>query len=341
MRLTYTCAFHNWHHVRSAVVVPRYKYNTDNGLSHFSTFPVLPNHVGTHLASDILIKARNVPTLCQRQVRKMSKSPRILVVDDEPGVLKSCRRILTREEWDVDTVSNAEDALGMVKREQYDVIITDMIMPKMSGMDLLKIAKESKPEISIIMITGYATVKTAVMAMKLGAFDYIPKPFTPEELSSVTDRAIARKRLFTEKRVAEEAGEEIGRKRPKDRYYMPDHAWAKIQDDGSVLVGMDWVFRWTIGDVVNIDLPFEDEEVEQGQVCVRITTPSKMRMHNFWSPVSGKVIEVNEEVNRDTSLVEDDPYGRGWLLRISPSNLEEDLKNLLHVDKNHTGGNER
>jgi glycine cleavage system H protein len=242
----------------------------------------------------------------------MSKRPRILVVDDEPGVLKSC-----------------------------DVIITDMIMPKMSGMDLLKIVKESTPEISIIMITGYATVKTAVMAMKLGAFDYIPKPFTPEELSSVTERAVARKRLFAEKLAAEEAGEEIGTRRPKDRYYMPDHAWAKQEEDGSVLVGMDWVFRRTIGEVVNIDLPFEDDEVEQGQVCVRITTPSKMRIHKFWSPVSGKVVEVNEEVNRDTSLVENDPYGKGWLLRISPSNLEEDLKNLLLLEDNRTGNNKQ
>jgi len=263
----------------------------------------------------------------------MSEQPRILVVDDEPGVCKSCQRILTREGWSVDTVLSAGEALDMLKHHSYDVIITDMIMPKMSGMDLLKEVKETVPEVSVIMITGYATVKTAVMAMKLGAFDYIPKPFTPEELSSVTDRAIERKKLFMEKVEADKAGEEIGIRRPGNRFYMPDHAWVQIEDDGSARIGMDWVFRQTIGDVVNIDLPFEDDEVEQGQVCVRITTPSKMRIHKFWCPVSGKVIEVNEEVNRDTSLVENDPYGEGWLLRVWPSNLEEDLKNLLRVNE--------
>jgi glycine cleavage system H lipoate-binding protein/CheY-like chemotaxis protein len=263
----------------------------------------------------------------------MNKKPRILVVDDEPGVCKSCQRILIREGWSVDTVLSAQEALDQLDHESYDVIITDMIMPRMSGMDLLKTVKETKPDVSIIMITGYATVKTAVMAMKLGAFDYIPKPFTPEELSSVTERAIERRKLFVEKIQAERSGEEIGIQRPGNRYYMPDHAWALLEDDGSVRVGMDWVFRQTIGDVVNIDLPFEDDEVEQGQVCVRITTPSKMRIHKFWCPVSGKVLEVNEEVNRDTSLVENDPYGEGWLLRISPSNLEEDLKNLLEVNE--------
>lgn len=263
----------------------------------------------------------------------MNKKPRILVVDDEPGVCKSCQRILIREGWSVDTVLSAQEALDQLDHESYDVIITDMIMPRMSGMDLLKTVKETNPDVSIIMITGYATVKTAVMAMKLGAFDYIPKPFTPEELSSVTERAIERRKLFVEKIQAERSGEEIGIQRPGNRYYMPDHAWALLEDDGSVRVGMDWVFRQTIGDVVNIDLPFEDDEVEQGQVCVRITTPSKMRIHKFWCPVSGKVLEVNEEVNRDTSLVENDPYGEGWLLRISPSNLEEDLKNLLEVNE--------
>lgn len=263
----------------------------------------------------------------------MEKRPRILVVDDEPSVCKSCYRILTREGWDVDTVSSGPEAIENIKKEGYEVIITDMIMPKMSGMDLLKIVKKSNPEISIIMITGYATIKTAVLAMKLGAFDYIPKPFTPEELSSVTDRAIQRKRLYIEITKTEEAVEEIEFHRPGDRYYMADHGWAQIEKDGTVRVGMDWVFRKTIGDVVNIDLPYEEDEVQQGKVCVRITTPSTMRIHKFWSPVSGKVIEVNEEVNRDTALVEQDPYGKGWLFRVAPSNLEEELKNLLYVDK--------
>jgi len=264
----------------------------------------------------------------------VQRKHRILVVDDEPSVCKSCHRILIREGWEVDTVLNAYDALKSMGKHEYEVVITDMIMPRRSGMDLLKEVKEKTPEISVIMITGYATIKTAVMAMKLGAFDYIPKPFTPEELSSVTDRAIERRRLFIREREAEKAGEEIGYGRPGGRYYMVDHAWVQVEDDGTVRIGMDMVYLKTVGVVVNIDLPFEEDELEQGKVCVRITTPSEMRIHKFWSPVSGTVIEVNEDVNRDTSLLENDPYGEGWLFRVAPCNLEEELKNLLYVNKN-------
>jgi glycine cleavage system H lipoate-binding protein/ActR/RegA family two-component response regulator len=261
----------------------------------------------------------------------MEKKPRILVVDGEPGVCRSCHSILVREGWEVDSVRSALEALKTLDKQDYDVIVSDMIMPKMSGMDLLKAVKEKTPQVSVIMITGYATIKTAVTALRLGAFDYIPKPFTPEELGSVTDRAIERRRLFAER-------SEPGEERPGDRCYLSDHAWAQVENDGAVRIGMDWVYLKTIGQMANIDLPFEEDEVEQGKVCVRITTPSKMRLHKLWAPVSGQVIEVNEEVNKDASLVDHDPYGRGWLFKVSPSNLEEDLKNLVYVDRNILGG---
>lgn len=260
----------------------------------------------------------------------MERKAKILVVDDEPAVCKSCYSILTREGWEVDTVLSAEEALKNMKEKEYDVVVTDMMMPKISGMDLLKTIKQKTPELSVIMITGYATIKTAVMAIKLGAFDYIPKPFTPEELSSVTARAIERKKLFVEEK---EKGEEVEYHRPGGRYYMVDHAWAKVEKDGTVRVGMDYVYQKTVGEISNIDLPFEGDELQQGEVCARITTFGMMRVHKFWAPVSGKVVEVNEELNRDGSLVENDPYDKGWFLRLAPSNLEEDLKNLLYEEE--------
>lgn len=262
----------------------------------------------------------------------MGNKAKILVVDDEPAVCKSCYSILIREGWDVDTVLSAQEALKKLEKQEYDVVITDMMMPKMGGMDLLETIKKTKLELSVIMITGYATIKTAVMAIKLGAFDYIPKPFTPDELSSVTARAIDRKKLFL-KEHAKEKGKEVIYRRPRDRYYMMEHSWAKIEKDGSVRVGMDYIYQKSVGNIANIDLPFEDDELNQGEVSARITASGTItRVHKFWSPVSGKVVEVNEELNKDTSLAEIDPYGKGWFFRIKPSNLEEDLKNLLYVE---------
>ncbi|MCC7258401.1 MAG: response regulator, partial [Gammaproteobacteria bacterium] len=106
-------------------------------------------------------------------------SARILVVDDEEIVLRSCARILGDGEYRVDTAPNGIDALRMIEEARYDVVILDIMMPKMDGMEVLQRVKESHPDIDVIMVTGLSQIDTAVRSMKLGAFDYIPKPFDP------------------------------------------------------------------------------------------------------------------------------------------------------------------
>lgn len=265
---------------------------------------------------------------------------RILVVDDEASMCDSCKQVLARDRHRVDTALSGQEALAKIGKETYDVVITDMMMPVMSGMELLETVKRRWPEISVIMITGYATIRTAVQAIKLGAFDYIPKPFTPEELRAVTTRAVERRRLFEHERaaaeepVAEEAPkspEEMPVTRPTDLYSIPEHSWAKVEDDGTVRIGMEDVFQKTVGEIINIDLPLEGDRVKQGNVCVRISSPG-MHIHKLWSPVGGEVKEVNYELEEDPSLPKKDPYGKGWVLRLLPSSLEEDLKNLLHAE---------
>lgn len=259
------------------------------------------------------------------------KAKMVLVVDDEASVCKSVRRILEREQIEVDEALSAKKALRMLEQKRYGVVITDMMMPVLGGMDLIRMVKEKYPEISIIMITGYATIKTAVQAMKLGAFDYIPKPFTPEELSGVTLRAVERMKLYIEEEAKEAIkGVKKEVKGMAGKYYILEHSWALIEDNGTVRIGMDDIFQKTAGNIINIDLPFEGDLLEQGKVCVRITS-SGMRIHKLWSPVTGKVIEINEEVNKDPSLANRDPYSKGWLVRLEPRELDEDLKNLVLV----------
>ncbi len=281
----------------------------------------------------------------------MNEVAKVLVVDDEAPVCRSVTKILAKENCQVDSALSAEEALKKMEAEQYDVVITDLMMPKISGMELLKIIREKHPEISVIMITGYATIKTSVQAMKLGAFDYIPKPFTPEELRSVTARAIRRKRLYLEgleperepipkveippevegkEAVVPEVTEkeaEVVTARTKEFFYLREHSWASIDEDGSVRVGMDYMFQKTVGEILYIDLPLEDDELEQGGVCARVTSKER-RIHKLWAPISGRVVEVNYELDKKSSLASSDPYGKGWLLRVEPSNLEEELKNL-------------
>ena len=128
----------------------------------------------------------------------MKPAGKVLVVDDEEVVCKSVKKILTKKDLEVDTALSASEALDMMSKEDYWVVITDLMMPKITGMQLLKKIKTKKPHTAVIMITGYATIRTAVQAIKLGAFDYVPKPFTPQELTSVTLRAMERTRIYKE-----------------------------------------------------------------------------------------------------------------------------------------------
>jgi len=123
---------------------------------------------------------------------------RILVVDDEAVVCKSCQRILSPEGYEVETALSGQEALDKLSQGSFDIVITDLKMPGMDGMELLAKIKEKDPEIIVIMVTGYSTVQTAVQAMRMGALDYIPKPFTPEELIVVVEKALEKKKLIFE-----------------------------------------------------------------------------------------------------------------------------------------------
>ncbi len=121
-------------------------------------------------------------------------SERILVVDDEEIVLRSCRRALAAGGRVIDTASNGVEALERVEAAPYDVLVLDIMMPNVDGLEVLQRVKEAHPDIEIVMVTGLSRIDTAVRSMKLGAFDYIPKPFDAEELRLVVERALARRR---------------------------------------------------------------------------------------------------------------------------------------------------
>jgi DNA-binding NtrC family response regulator len=107
---------------------------------------------------------------------------RVMVIDDEQIVLDSVKKILTQENYEVDCFSSSREGLERALQEEYDLLLTDIRMPEIGGMRILRDLKRSKPQLPVIIITGYATVKSAVQAMQLGATNYIEKPFTPDVL---------------------------------------------------------------------------------------------------------------------------------------------------------------
>jgi len=115
---------------------------------------------------------------------------RILVVDDEITVCKSIRQVLVREDCEVDMAQSGEEALRKETEEPYDVMIVDLMMPGLSGLDLLKMLKAQNPKARIIMVTGYPTMKNTLQAMQLGAMDFLPKPFLPTTLRNLVAAAL-------------------------------------------------------------------------------------------------------------------------------------------------------
>jgi DNA-binding NtrC family response regulator len=125
-------------------------------------------------------------------------SARILIADDEEIVIRSCLRILDGDDFQVEAVQDGREALRKIEENLYDVMILDIMMPNMDGLEVLRRVKETHPNVDVIMITGLSQIDTAVQAMKLGAFDYISKPFEPDELKLVVQRALERRRLLQE-----------------------------------------------------------------------------------------------------------------------------------------------
>jgi DNA-binding NtrC family response regulator len=125
-------------------------------------------------------------------------SARILVVDDEEIVIRSCMRILDGSDYQIESAHDGREALRKIEDSPYDIMIVDIMMPNIGGLEVLRRVKEAYPNVDVIMITGLSQIDTAVQAMKLGAFDYISKPFEPDELKLVVQRALERRQLLQE-----------------------------------------------------------------------------------------------------------------------------------------------
>ncbi|MBX3334009.1 MAG: sigma-54-dependent Fis family transcriptional regulator [Nitrospira sp.] len=114
---------------------------------------------------------------------------KILIVDDEREAVENCRRILSRVPFDCLVSSDPTEAIKLIERERPGLVLTDLRMPKLDGIEVLAVAKRTDPAVQVVLLTAHATVETAVTAMRHGAFDYITKPFTSEELVQVARRA--------------------------------------------------------------------------------------------------------------------------------------------------------
>lgn len=139
----------------------------------------------------------SLPFTCQYSMKNM-KSAKILVVDDEAIIRESLRDWLSDAGYQVLTAEDGSNALGLIEKEKPGIAIVDLVMPGMDGIELLKKAKDVSPNIEVIVITAYASIPTAIAAMKEGAYDYVEKPFSPERVELLIEKLIEHMNLVEE-----------------------------------------------------------------------------------------------------------------------------------------------
>ena len=130
---------------------------------------------------------------------KVTEHATVLVIDDEQSMRDACCRALGKDGYKTETAENAETGLAKARQVKPDVVLVDLKMPGMGGMELLEKIRDIDPHITAIVITGYATIESAVEAMRRHAYDFLPKPFTPGQLRTAIDRGTERRRLAIER----------------------------------------------------------------------------------------------------------------------------------------------
>jgi len=257
----------------------------------------------------------------------MSAQRDILVVEDEPMVTQAVVMVCGDEGMSVSAVESASEALRCLREQSFRLVLCDIMMQGLDGFQFLEQLAQAGIDVPVVMMTGYSTVENAVKSLSAGAVDYLPKPFTADELLIVLHRALRSSALL---KAAESAG--LEREGSMPFVPCPDHylrlgcvSWALMEDEGTARVGVSDLFLKAASGIEALELAEPGEDLLQGIPCAFATSPDGSR-HGIMCPMSGKVLEINGDVQARPSLVEKDPYFKGWLYRILPSDPGSNLQ---------------
>ena len=271
-----------------------------------------------------------------KRVEVKNPKARVLAVDDEPIILDSFRKILVVAGYSIDTVEKGREALGLILKNDYDFVFTDLKMPEMDGLEVTKAVKHLRPDIDVIVITGYASIETAVETMKYGAMDYVQKPFTEDELIAFFNRSLIRRkdrierqmkptvRLITPSTKESDSKHEFNV--PAGIFVSQNHTWVNIEMNGTARVGLDDFARKIISRIDGVGLPKLNQEIKKGEQLFSIKTNS--HAINLTSPLSGKITLVNAEHVEHPEWIASKPFELSWMCCLEPSNLAEELQSL-------------
>jgi len=259
------------------------------------------------------------------QPAKPNDQTKILAVDDEEIVHASLKKILNRSGYCIETVFSAREGFECMNDKQYDLVIVDLMMPEINGIQFLEALKKRGSTTPVLVITGYPTIPTAVQALRLGAVDYIAKPFTRKELMSPLVRALS---IDDPKQTLQPGKEEAIPDRsdlvPGTVVVLPRHSWAKYDKEGTFVIGIEASFLNICGSIEELLSPCEMDMVEQGYVGFQLRNMNQEE-HSVAIPLSGQVVELNHSLLNNPHLIDSET----WLVRIIPSHLDEELGRLI------------
>ncbi len=281
----------------------------------------------------------------------MMTERKLLVVDDEPIVGQSCKRIFNRAGYQVEACTDSREGLNrVIEQNNYSLILVDMKMPGMDGLEFITELRKTHPDLPVMIITGYASVPSATAAMRLGASDYLPKPFTPDEIIKAVERIFAEEDekkpvIKTEVKALAPAIDQqtalslFASMQHKEEYkpresefHFHDEAWLQLEstDDetkaatvrvGSLIAGLEK------GGNIKVQLPKKDDKVFRGLPLASFTMQNGLT-YSIPSPVTGVIQQVNPDLVENPQLAADDPCGEGWIASVLPDNLTEELQSL-------------
>ncbi len=204
------------------------------------------------------------------------------------------------------------------------------MMPGKTGFELLEILNNKRITTPVIITTGFSTLDNAVKALNDGAMGFIPKPFTVDELTSIIFRGMKYQVLLKNKYLPSSLIQDdlLSFIHCPPKYYrLGFDSWVFENLEGTVMIGLTDLFLKSVGMINSFESYSVDETLYQGGSCLKVTDSNDL-IHQLLSPISGKIIDINNKIIEDSTLLEKDPYFKGWIYRIIPNNLEHDLKNL-------------
>lgn len=258
----------------------------------------------------------------------MKNQPEVLVIDDEQIICDSCQRILSNENFKVDTDTDAKGGYEKALANNYDLILLDLNMREMDGIQLLTKLRKDKPDVPVFIITGYPTKETKEESRNLGVLSYILKPFKPNEILDPAKSIIYQSGsgFIKNKDEVETAKQEKASEwQPaENNYWFYKNGWVQKGSRSLVKVGGQYPDLFN-EPVQSMKLATAGEPIYRGFPIAELSFKNDIKVM-IPSPVSGKIIEINTKLINNPSLFEEDDSRDNWIATIMPDNLGEDLK---------------